>query len=117
MNVELLRVWAGRQRADDLLGREIENLHRVVVACADQQRLAVLGQHDAARPLTDGDGMLDFERNAVDYGNRIVLLVRDIDRVGARIAGKANRAGGQDGNTPSPRHSCPPAVELTRSSI
>ena len=56
MDVDLLGIRARRQIADDLAAGEIEDLHGVVVARADQHLLAVLGQYDAARALTDGNG-------------------------------------------------------------
>ena len=37
MDVELLRVRAGGQVANDLVGGDIEDLHRIVVARADEE--------------------------------------------------------------------------------
>ena len=55
-----------------------------------EKRLAVLGQHDAARALTDADRLLDLERVAVDDGDRVAFLVRDVDGIGERVAGNAD---------------------------
>src|SRR5262245_25545507 len=110
MNVEQLGIRTGRQCAHDLIAGEVEDLHRVIVARADEQRLAVLGQHDATRTLADRHGLLDLERRAVDHADRVALLVRDIDRVGERITREAAQArdGNSDGETLGPWHSWPP---------
>ena len=50
---ECLGIRAGRQRADDLQRLGVDDLDGVVVAGADQDVFAVLGQRDAARPLAD----------------------------------------------------------------
>ena len=107
VDVELLRVRAGGKVANDLVGGDIEDLHRVVVARADEKRLAVLGQHDAARALADADRLLHLQRVAVDDGDRVALLIRDIDGVGESIAGDAAQAahhGERHGDASRPGH-------------
>ena len=88
MNVELLRIGSRRQVADDLVGGEVQDLDGVIVARADEELFAVTGQHDAAGALPDGNGLLDLERGAVDDGDRVALLVGDVDGVGGRLARK-----------------------------
>ena len=92
MNVELLGIGSGGERADDLVGGDVKDLHRVLIARADQQRFAVARQHDAARALANGDGLLDLQTGAVDHADRVTLFIRDIDRVSNRGSGDAGQA-------------------------
>src|SRR4029453_16780289 len=84
MNVELLWVGARREVAHDLTRADVENLHRIVVACTDEKIFAVLGEHDPARALPDWDGLLDLECCAVEHRDRVAFLVGDVDGVGRR---------------------------------
>src|SRR5690242_15133406 len=53
----------------------------VAVAGADVERLSIPRQNYATRALTDGDRLHRGEGSAVDHGDRIVLLVRDVDGI------------------------------------
>src|SRR5262249_61620321 len=78
-------VGTRRQIAYDLPRRYVEDLHRVVVACANEKILAVLGEDDPAWALADRDGLLDLERRAVEHRDRVALLVRDVNGVSLRL--------------------------------
>ena len=61
----------------DLAGGGVEHLDRVVVAGADIEQRAVGVQRDAARALSNLDGLRDLQRLGVDHAQRIVFLVGD----------------------------------------
>src|SRR5262245_8425318 len=84
MQDEELGVLPGPQGFHELHGLGVVDLHIVVVAGADQQPFVVLRQGHAARALTDLDRLDDLELGAVDDADRVVLLVRDVDGIGAR---------------------------------
>src|SRR6202011_2450492 len=86
---EILRVCAARQGTRDLVAGEVEHLDMVAVAGADVEGLRILGEQDAARALTDRDRLDGFENLAIHDRDRVVLLVRDVDRVRRRDPGRA----------------------------
>ena len=92
MQDEQLRIRPRRQGLHEFQGLGVVDLHVVVVAGADHQPFGVLRQDDAARALADLDGLDHLELVAVDDADRVVLLVRDVDRVGARPPAASSQA-------------------------
>jgi hypothetical protein len=64
------------------LGLGVDHLDRIVVPHAYQDMLAVLGQGDAARPLTDLDVLHDLELRGIDHRDRVAFLVRHVGEIG-----------------------------------
>src|SRR5260221_2197194 len=90
-------VGAAWQRLLQRVVLEVENLDAVVVAGTNEESIPVLGEHDAARPLTDGHSSDELETVGIEDRDRIRLLVGDED--GARLrrpAGQQQESGGGD---------------------
>ena len=79
---EELGIGARRQRADDLVGRRVDDLHGVVVAGAEQHVFAVMRDGDAARALADRNRLDDLHARGVEHRDGVVALVGDEDLVG-----------------------------------
>ena len=72
----------GRQLAGVVAGLGVEDLDLVVVAECDEDKFAVAGDFDAARPLPGLDGCNGLHLVGVDHRDRIALLVGNIGEEG-----------------------------------
>src|SRR5439155_3312855 len=81
---EQFGIRARGQGIDDFLLRNVDHLDAVVVPDADEHKLSIPLELDAARPLADLDGLGDGPTVRIDHGYGVTLLVGHIGDEGGR---------------------------------
>ena len=79
---ELLGIGPRRQLSGVGAGLGVEHLDHVIVADRDENKLAVAGHFDAARPLPGLDGRHRLHLVGIDHRDRIAFFVGDIGQEG-----------------------------------